>query len=734
MPPSTRGGAIYDNRNKRRNRTTAIADVIVSQLRGTLDETDIAAISSSLIQKQRAALNTSSRDSVLENEGVPQSEGKLSWAKIVTNRELSISEGDASIDSTSNISIPIVNSSFIEPITSPSEPERISHPPTRRQLISRAVNGDIDAVNQLAAMLHPSDFAIMRLLQLKLDKKLNELISQVNRQLSSVGVVVSTSPAVAAAAGSGRGKRLASTSFSSAYSLGLTPLIDSVLKPRGGLEHSPPSSIAAPAVPGAPLLSASGRQDLVREWVTASLERALMLYKDLVKHSASKASKVSTSHQGKLKSILQTVHGQAVVRFHPRSSSRLTAAAGQMSAGTPNGTLSSSSLKLRKGKAASGLLFQKKSSRISRLKARLVEQRIESWLNSHQEANEVYLKLKESRRSTTREVEEATSSAKKELLATAFAFLEAKRNEALKKLEQSGKIVLPFGKALSKNEFPGVSPQSIVYVRPLKPTKKQLHAVAKEMIASGKCRDPKVVSAEIRSKLSTPEVLSDTASDDVKLAVKLASINVRTSEAASLVKTLLPKPSAASSTPAYINQARLPELDDVVSELISTSLFFQVRASSSSSSSVVKRRVLVGLNEVSRAISAGTAKAVILATNLDQDNNVAGGLDAAVSSILHLAGTRSPPVPVVFALSRKLLGRALGKSIKVSVVALTSFEGLKGLHVKMFELAEKGRQMFEESNVLPPPTQQTAAEIPALARKPLNADAPEWKPSKQTVN
>ncbi|CAI7788629.1 unnamed protein product [Closterium sp. NIES-54] len=68
----------------------------------------------------------------------------------------------------------------------------------------------------------------------------------------------------------------------------------------------------------------------------------------------------------------------------------------------------------------------------------------------------------------------------------------------------------------------------------------------------------------------------------------------------------------------------------------------------------MRRRVLSGLKEVGQAVRSGRAKCVVLAPNVEEVPG-AGGLDAALTSILSDAATRS--IPVVVALSRRRLAK-----------------------------------------------------------------------------
>ncbi|KAL7468757.1 hypothetical protein ACHAXS_008986 [Conticribra weissflogii] len=82
-----------------------------------------------------------------------------------------------------------------------------------------------------------------------------------------------------------------------------------------------------------------------------------------------------------------------------------------------------------------------------------------------------------------------------------------------------------------------------------------------------------------------------------------------------------------------------------------------------------RRRLVMGLREVARGIRARKVKMVVMANNLDEY----GAIDSKLQEILDLA--RAEDVPVIFELNKRKLGKALGKSIKVSVVGVQNSDG-----------------------------------------------------------
>ena len=116
--------------------------------------------------------------------------------------------------------------------------------------------------------------------------------------------------------------------------------------------------------------------------------------------------------------------------------------------------------------------------------------------------------------------------------------------------------------------------------------------------------------------------------------------------------------------------------------------------------------MLIGLREVDRSLRAGRVKYVCLcawarlqgffvvrwcsshtfgrmvvcAPNIDEGRKE-GGLDDKVGQIIALA--REHDVPVVFALNRRKLGKAISRKVRVSVVGILNFDGSDGVHKKV---------------------------------------------------
>lgn len=108
----------------------------------------------------------------------------------------------------------------------------------------------------------------------------------------------------------------------------------------------------------------------------------------------------------------------------------------------------------------------------------------------------------------------------------------------------------------------------------------------------------------------------------------------------------------------------IPLLFEMLGELMR----LQLRAKENKNAKA-RRRLVMGLREVARGIRAKKVKMVVLANNLDEY----GALDSKLETILKLANDND--IPVIFDLNKRKIGKALGKTIKVSVVGIENADG-----------------------------------------------------------
>jgi ribosomal protein L7Ae-like RNA K-turn-binding protein len=126
-----------------------------------------------------------------------------------------------------------------------------------------------------------------------------------------------------------------------------------------------------------------------------------------------------------------------------------------------------------------------------------------------------------------------------------------------------------------------------------------------------------------------------------------------------------------------INDERVrPLLTEMLSELMR----LQKRAIEDKNAKA-RRRLVMGLREVARGIRAHKVKMVVMANNLDQY----GAIDEKLQEIIDLA--HSEDVPLFFEFTKRSLGKAIGKSIKVAVVGIQNADGAHQAFKKLSSIA-----------------------------------------------
>jgi selenocysteine insertion sequence-binding protein 2 len=96
-----------------------------------------------------------------------------------------------------------------------------------------------------------------------------------------------------------------------------------------------------------------------------------------------------------------------------------------------------------------------------------------------------------------------------------------------------------------------------------------------------------------------------------------------------------------------------------------------------------KRRIVMGLREVARGIRSHKVKMVVMANNLDEY----GVIDEKLQEILDLSHEEG--IPVFFEFSKRGLGKAFGKTIKIAVAGIQNAEGAHQQFKKLIALSPK---------------------------------------------
>eukprot|EP00416_Gambierdiscus_australes_P016919 CAMPEP_0171061596 /NCGR_PEP_ID=MMETSP0766_2-20121228/4539_1 /TAXON_ID=439317 /ORGANISM="Gambierdiscus australes, Strain CAWD 149" /LENGTH=374 /DNA_ID=CAMNT_0011517299 /DNA_START=143 /DNA_END=1267 /DNA_ORIENTATION=- len=142
----------------------------------------------------------------------------------------------------------------------------------------------------------------------------------------------------------------------------------------------------------------------------------------------------------------------------------------------------------------------------------------------------------------------------------------------------------------------------------------------------------------------------------------------------------------------YVHQVLSDELDEKVKLMLNELARFQERAKERDPLKYAKlKRFCVGMREAKRSVARNKAKCLILAPNLEV-STAEGGLDETVEDLIEVA--REAEVPVVFALSRNRIGKALGKNIRLSIVAVLSAEGVHQQFKEVLRITDDLRRQW----------------------------------------
>uniref|UniRef100_A0A7S1F5S1 Ribosomal protein eL8/eL30/eS12/Gadd45 domain-containing protein n=1 Tax=Noctiluca scintillans TaxID=2966 RepID=A0A7S1F5S1_NOCSC len=142
---------------------------------------------------------------------------------------------------------------------------------------------------------------------------------------------------------------------------------------------------------------------------------------------------------------------------------------------------------------------------------------------------------------------------------------------------------------------------------------------------------------------------------------------------------------------AYVHQVLSDELDEKVKTILTDMVRFQERARENPLKFAKLKRYCVGIREATRAVYRGKAKGLFCAPNLEL-SSAEGGLDTCIEGLIE--GCRENDVPVIFALSRNRIGKALGKNMRLSVVCLLNTEGAHKEFKDAVKLAEDLRRQW----------------------------------------
>ncbi|XP_036390867.1 selenocysteine insertion sequence-binding protein 2-like [Megalops cyprinoides] len=144
----------------------------------------------------------------------------------------------------------------------------------------------------------------------------------------------------------------------------------------------------------------------------------------------------------------------------------------------------------------------------------------------------------------------------------------------------------------------------------------------------------------------------------------------------------------------YCNQVLNKDIDESVTLLLQELVCFQERVyQKDPTKAKAKRRLVMGLREVTKHMRLHKIKCVIISPNCEKIQ-AKGGLDEALYNVITMA--REQEIPFVFALGRKALGRCVNKLVPVSVVGIFNFSGAEGLFSRLVSLTEEARKAYRD--------------------------------------
>ncbi|XP_021511608.1 selenocysteine insertion sequence-binding protein 2-like [Meriones unguiculatus] len=144
----------------------------------------------------------------------------------------------------------------------------------------------------------------------------------------------------------------------------------------------------------------------------------------------------------------------------------------------------------------------------------------------------------------------------------------------------------------------------------------------------------------------------------------------------------------------YCNQVLSKEIDECVTLLLQELVSFQERIYQKDPvRAKARRRLVMGLREVTKHMKLNKIKGVIISPNCEKIQSK-GGLDEALYNVIAMA--REQEIPFVFALGRKALGRCVNKLVPVSVVGIFNYFGAESLFNRLVELTEEARKAYKD--------------------------------------
>lgn len=143
----------------------------------------------------------------------------------------------------------------------------------------------------------------------------------------------------------------------------------------------------------------------------------------------------------------------------------------------------------------------------------------------------------------------------------------------------------------------------------------------------------------------------------------------------------------------------------------------------------MKKRLVAGLREVTKQVERSRVKIIFLAPDIQRCPET-GGLDEAVKRLLDSA--RRMDLPIVYALSRRKIGRVLLKKVPVSCVGIFNYQATEETWKQLTEAVTAAREQYQlklhQLGLAEPPEKQItvdsveAVKDTIVAKEPAHTD------------
>jgi len=129
---------------------------------------------------------------------------------------------------------------------------------------------------------------------------------------------------------------------------------------------------------------------------------------------------------------------------------------------------------------------------------------------------------------------------------------------------------------------------------------------------------------------------------------------------------------------SYVTRPPTPLLDSVVATFLNDLRKLQDREQSLFPETA-SRRFQIGFREVLRSMRRSKAKAVIMAPDIEKVTTIEKqSLDTLIAEVLQLSKEKN--IPVIFSMTRRRLGKAIGKSLRIAMISIVDTRGVDQLY------------------------------------------------------